>query len=393
MNDSIQDHIQAIDSLSSNNNSIEDIPIITPCLNSINDQKYSSDFYLDSLAKNLPFIKIYSDTDGTFVNFYLENKNISIKNLKDHLNLLKIRNRTHYPSFDSQASTVDSHNLIKAEDISFLDNEIKVYCFILPNLKKEFPEDMKLLSILSDYPETKFYYSFSNNFKNISENELIVLLYPKMNILDFNVKCTIKIIESGLIFSPIKNNRISGNTIFIGINDIASIISCKQIKNCLLIKRKNITKNSILFSTKSDSEFFIIKEKLKEIYEILNDSRLISEADNMISAQSKNINSIEKIVELNKLTNFYEFYNSNLQVNLFEHFSNNKNVINKFNAKVLNKKLESESQNILTLEQLKLSLMNQERVSLDLKLDDLKVFLERNLEGISLSIEDFLQVN
>ncbi|KAK6589410.1 hypothetical protein RS030_203238 [Cryptosporidium xiaoi] len=279
-----------------------DLPVITPCSNIKFNINLQESPFLRLFSSELPTVKVYSESDGTFTAFPTE-ANSTLEDLKSHIYSLKEFNKISYSSIDSQASTIDSSfnsstfsNFVNK--LSLNDYEVEIYGVVPGNSKKKFEDDSNIFEILKNYPEIKFYYSIKNfSFDHTNKDEFIVTVFPKANITEIGIDFTLKVTVDRLEFVLKDQNYTNRKMIIVNFDDIISISKYKDVENSLFIKRKNITKDPILLRTKNNCSFERLLSMIKNVSEIRLDSRIISDADRIISTKNQKCHSINEILK------------------------------------------------------------------------------------------------
>ncbi|KAL5367868.1 hypothetical protein CPHLJ_7g5470 [Cryptosporidium parvum] len=395
--------IQLLASTGLRSYSDEELPVITPCSAPYSSTSLNRDFISNSIAKSFPSIKVYSEQDGTYITFHIKSVETTVANLKNFIGSLKDNKRTHNSSLDSQASTMDSDlNLsrqIKEGELSLFEQNIQIYGEI-PGLPKRILSDSdRILQVIRETDNLKLYYlyeSFEN--KKGTQNELIVIVYPKANLHELGIKCFITISGSGLKFIPVDETKSSKRIIFISFDDVCSVTVYKQVENSLLIKRRTIGKSPFLIRASSSVDFTVIKRRLKQASELQKDSSLISDADSRLSKCKLQFNNVELMTKMNALTTFFEFVGSEFGRIFFSNWIKSTEEDSKKSSelKVLKEKSENNSlSHLITFTKIKEGLINQDYFSLseEKELNDFIVEFQRYLSEASPSLEDILQVN
>ncbi|KAK9171820.1 hypothetical protein CmeUKMEL1_03005 [Cryptosporidium meleagridis] len=394
--------IQPLASTGFRSYSDDELPVITPCSVPYSSSSLSRDSISNSIAKNFPSIKVYSEQDGTYITFHIKSVETTVADLKNFIASLKDNKRAHNISLDSQASTVDSGlNLprqIQEGELSLFERNIQIYGEIPGLPKRIFSDSDRILQVIKETDNLKLYYlyeSFEN--KKGTRNELMVLVYPKANLHELGIKCFITISGSGLKFIPVDETKSSKRIIFISFDDICSVTVYKQVENILLIKRRTIGKNPFLIRASSSIDFTFIKTRLKLASELQKDSRLISDADSRLSKCKMQLNNVELMSNMNALTTFFEFIGFEFGRTSFSNWIKSiEEDSNKSELKILKENPENISfSHLITFTKIKEGLLNQDYFSLseEKELNDFIVEFQKYLTEVSPSLEDILQVN
>ncbi|KAJ1608264.1 hypothetical protein OIY81_2703 [Cryptosporidium canis] len=388
-----RERIQLLASAGMRSLSDDELPIVTPCSAPYLSSAPKGSVIPDSLMKSCPSIKVYSEQDETYVIFHVRSAETTVADLKDFISSLRDGKRAHNSSLDSQASTMDSSlNSYREQpsgDMSISGQNIRVYGYIPGLPKRTLSDSDTILREINGGDGLKLYYSVDST-KHRDSSLLKVTVYPKANLYELGINCSIVISESGLKFTPEQGEGQSKKIIFISFDDISSISVYRQIENCLLLKRRTIGKNSFLIRASSCSDFDLIKKRLKQVSEIQRDTKLISDADSRLLLCNMRPTSTESLTSSNALITYFELTKSSLGRKIFSEWT-------ELMSKNSNSPGDHEAHfnKLVTFDYIKQKLLNQD-YSLsdeDQEFSNMLVKFESYLMETISSVEDLLLVN